>query len=237
MTDANIPTVKHCSQCQTPKLVSQFSRDKSKSDGLRTRCKDCDRAYEEKSFRLPNPVIAEKYCSLCKVVKPVTEFYRRRNRPTGFTSKCKDCRNAYHQSYVKTEAGQRTINKAYREQWQKYGKNYSQTEKGRATANRAQRKYSASEHGRRTNRDRHLRKRYGITLAEYEAMFAAQGHRCAICNSEGEGRRFHLDHCHITGNVRAILCHTCNSGLGLFRDDPKRFRLAMEYLLKHKSSF
>jgi hypothetical protein len=55
----------------------------------------------------------------------------------------------------------------------------------------------------------------GITLAEYKVRLARQGGGCAICRRTGA--RFHVDHCHLTGRVRGILCQCCNHAIGLIR--------------------
>lgn len=88
-----------------------------------------------------------------------------------------------------------------------------------------------------------LKFRYGITIAEYEAMSAAQGHLCACCGAHadslpidkrtGKKYRFAVDHCHGSGKVRALLCKSCNTGLGCFGDDPRVVHAALEYLKKH----
>lgn len=83
-------------------------------------------------------------------------------------------------------------------------------------------------------RERALRDLYGITPAEYDSMFVAQQGRCAICgsdNSGADGRRMFVDHDHVTGAVRALLCACCNTGLGMFADDPDRLLAAAAYLL------
>jgi hypothetical protein len=72
---------------------------------------------------------------------------------------------------------------------------------------------------------------YGITPAEFDALFEAQGRRCAICRGdEPRGKGWHLDHDHATNGHRGILCHPCNVGLGNFADDPERLRAAVAYL-------
>lgn len=59
------------------------------------------------------------------------------------------------------------------------------------------------------------KKRYGLTLAEYDEMLAQQQHRCAVCLGGPRGRkRFHVDHDHQTGEIRGLLCWRCNSVLG-----------------------
>jgi hypothetical protein len=87
-------------------------------------------------------------------------------------------------------------------------------------------------------RGRRLVKGYGITLAEYNAAFDAQGGRCAICRQpetnvdkrSGITRRLAVDHDHFTGTVRNLLCGRCNLGLGLLGDDPTLLRAMAEYV-------
>jgi hypothetical protein len=77
----------------------------------------------------------------------------------------------------------------------------------------------------------HLKRKYGITVADYEGMLAAQGGGCAICGApEPNGQSLHVDHCHDTGAVRGLLCFTCNAGLGLFDHDGERLARAASYL-------
>jgi hypothetical protein len=81
-------------------------------------------------------------------------------------------------------------------------------------------------------KDNDLKKTYGITLADYDAMLEKQDGKCAICRSE-ETRAFKtlcVDHCHAEGHVRGLLCSSCNSGLGRFKDDPAALRRAAAYL-------
>jgi hypothetical protein len=82
---------------------------------------------------------------------------------------------------------------------------------------------------RQENRERllHLSKRkhyltnYGITLEERDQLIAQQGGVCAICKQPpAKGKVLHVDHCHKTGKVRGMLCHLCNSHLGLVDRDP-----------------
>lgn len=75
-----------------------------------------------------------------------------------------------------------------------------------------------------------LKRVYGITDAEYDAMLESQGGRCAICCRSRRGRRLAVDHCHATGAVRGLLCSSCNQTLGKMGDDPERLRAAAAYL-------
>ncbi len=81
----------------------------------------------------------------------------------------------------------------------------------------------------------------GITYDEYEKMFEFQKGKCAICNEperclSRDGftiKRLCLDHNHKTGNIRGLLCHDCNTGIGKFKDDPDMMMAAMLYLEEH----
>lgn len=84
--------------------------------------------------------------------------------------------------------------------------------------------------------DRYLNRRYGITFADYNNMHKEQDGVCAICHEEGFLMAKHhklklvVDHCHVTGVVRGLLCHNCNRALGLLKDDTHRLDRAKDYL-------
>lgn len=75
----------------------------------------------------------------------------------------------------------------------------------------------------------HLRRRYGIGAADVDAMIVAQGGRCPIC---GRSDPEQVDHDHVTGKVRGVLCFNCNGGLGQFRDDVEALLAAAAYLTR-----
>lgn len=86
--------------------------------------------------------------------------------------------------------------------------------------------------------------RYGITGQEYTRLLAAQGERCAICRTAdpGAGQTWNVDHDHgcCPGErscgrcVRGLLCKRCNTGVGMFRDDPDRLAAAAAYLIANR---
>jgi hypothetical protein len=84
----------------------------------------------------------------------------------------------------------------------------------------------------------HLMSKYGITLEEYEYMLASQGGGCALCSRTaeeaqgGEGRALVVDHCHLTGRVRGVLCNRCNLGLASLESSPGWYELASDYLAR-----
>jgi len=79
-----------------------------------------------------------------------------------------------------------------------------------------------------------LKRKYNLTLEEMREMVRQQGNRCAICEDVfTEDIPPCVDHCHKTEDVRGILCHHCNTGLGLFRDSKKLLKEAIKYLAQH----
>jgi Recombination endonuclease VII len=70
--------------------------------------------------------------------------------------------------------------------------------------------------------DLHLRNKYGITKADVDRLFEAQGHCCAICERSSPGKGgWVVDHDHASDVVRGILCRDCNAALGLFKDNSR----------------
>ena len=98
-------------------------------------------------------------------------------------------------------------------------------------------RYRKSDNGFAVSKNKRLNQRFGITLDEYNEMLEEQGGVCAICGGEetteycnGRVRQLAVDHDHRTGEVRGLLCHLCNRGIGMFRDSPIYLERAAEYL-------
>ena len=91
------------------------------------------------------------------------------------------------------------------------------------------RKDNRSKEAREYQRRHSLKSQYGITPEEVEALKDAQNELCAIC---GRRERLIIDHDHETGKVRGMLCGTCNTGLGMFRDNIHVLENAISYLAK-----
>ncbi len=180
----------------------------------------------------------QKQCPDCGLVKPLEAFSRNAARPDGLQFYCKDC--------YSTRAA-----RTYRSR---------QARKGRAVRERADvpaghkfcpgcREISALSNWHRiaTSSDGyasyckncrrqqgeadHLRRTFGLTIEQRDALFVAQDGLCAICRSRPIK---HIDHDHPTGKVRGGLCGPCNMGLGQFDDEPGRLRAAARYLELHQ---
>lgn len=94
---------------------------------------------------------------------------------------------------------------------------------------------------REVQRKSFLAQAYGITPERYEELLVSQGGVCAICYQPETVKRkaakeslLCVDHDHVTGEVRQLLCDACNRGLGYFRENPDRLRSAAAYIEKHK---
>lgn len=142
----------------------------------------------------------KKTCSKCKIEKDVSEFWRDKRRSDGLMGRCKSCKTQAFRVYV---------------------------------ADRPDYHKTVYDRTREETRERHLIRKYGVTLAAYDAMLQLQNGRCAICNapeSDQFKEVFHVDHCHSTGRVRGLLCRGCNHILGTVKDNPAILRRAIAYL-------
>jgi hypothetical protein len=97
-----------------------------------------------------------------------------------------------------------------------------------------ERKQNHPEQYRLINRRYYLKKAFGITPDEWDAKFAAQDKKCAICGCvKPRGGKWAYDHSHASGVHRGIICMFCNTVLCKMNDDPTLLRKAAEYLEKH----
>lgn len=80
-------------------------------------------------------------------------------------------------------------------------------------------------------------RRYGITMAEYRALWLSQKGACAICQQPertARNRLLTIDHDHVTGQVRGLLCSQCNRAIGLLDDSPEVIEAAAAYVRKNR---
>ena len=88
------------------------------------------------------------------------------------------------------------------------------------------------------NREYNLKKKFGMTLDDFNKILNNQFGGCAICGDvspapvrSDQRHGFVVDHCHETGVVRAILCQSCNKAIGFLREDPTIAQRTADYLL------
>lgn len=88
--------------------------------------------------------------------------------------------------------------------------------------------YANDPKKRTSARRRWLKSAYRIDMTVYDRMNEDQEGKCAICNTIDSV--LHVDHCHISGKVRGLLCNNCNTGIGLLKESPEILSRAISYL-------
>lgn len=159
-------------------------------------------------------------------IKPRKKAYQAKHR-----EKLKAYNKAYHGVYYKV----------HREELRAKHATYRSTHKEELrakqivydTAHRKERRTYGMAH-RKEYRERELKRRYGLSQIDFDALLESQGGVCAICGKANwNGRGPVVDHEHIpNGKVRGILCHRCNLAAGMIDDDPRVSRLMTDYLTK-----
>jgi len=95
--------------------------------------------------------------------------------------------------------------------------------------NEYQRRYRKETHyGRKWE----VKKKYGLEWDEYLALLDEYNHTCALCDESDD---IVVDHCHVTGKVRGILCRKHNAGIGSLDDNAAGVYKAYQYLLERES--
>lgn len=81
-------------------------------------------------------------------------------------------------------------------------------------------------------RSYNLKKKYGLSVEEYNQMFLTQEGKCKICSTHQSElkKRLYVDHCHATGKVRGLLCHNCNLAIGYFQDNSQLMLKGANYV-------
>lgn len=188
------------------------------------------------------PPRVEKACAICKRLLPLDAFAKTDRRRDGRGSYCRSCARAKYQLPARKRKllverptqGEQVCHRCGVEK--QYDAFDWQRDKGRY-AYRCKVCRKASEKSKHEadptrRRESNLRRKYGLSLAEFSVMVTAQGGGCAICGTavNPDGYSLAVDHCHDTGRVRGILCGPCNKAIGLLRDDPALLREAVRYL-------
>lgn len=99
--------------------------------------------------------------------------------------------------------------------------------------NKERKKYKRALRGPVHRRNERLKLHWKMKPEEYEARCESQHHRCAICGKRGSAgmhQKLYIDHDHRTGQIRGMLCNSCNRALGLFKDDIGLLQMALDYL-------
>lgn len=205
--------MKTCGKCKLRLPVSEFCRDKNRSDGKSPycrrcsskavfyRCRTCKLETTKRKFDVESgtckaclSAAGNKRCSACGVLKPLDSFFVSSYRHDGRHVYCRQC-CATKQAALAPHAA------AYKR-----------------------------------------KRNYGLDEESYQKLLAEQNGVCFVCQkSEHRTRRgktlpLHVDHCHGSGTVRGLLCCDCNLGLGRFKSDKGLLRRAILYLERNRDA-
>lgn len=157
-----------------------------------------------------------KVCNKCGLTKPMDKFPLRKSEFTGQSYRnpiCRACRNIAASKWHKNNP-----------------------QKAKISAKRADKKRN------KTRSDRpvyHYREKFGLTIPQKWEMLVAQYGECAICGTINVTHKkgWCVDHDHKTGDIRSILCTSCNATIGHAKDDPTILHKAAKYLEHHMTKF
>jgi hypothetical protein len=196
--------MKICNKCNISKSAPEFKKDPRNKDGLQGICRLCNRESEKlRIARLAKGIgkieITEKHCNCCGLTLPAEDFYKDTTSSDGRYSVCKECKDFSVQ------------------QWRS---------DNREEYNRGRREYNMQPE----NYKRLRLQRYGITPADFDKMLAEQQGKCKLCFKipDTDKRPLCVDHNHVTGKVRGLLCYGCNRLMVLI-DNEELLKRALAY--------
>lgn len=159
-----------------------------------------------------------KQCSgKCKQFKELNEYNNDHTSPDGKNTRCKIC------------ARERALKwrDANREKCRLYQREYARDKRAANRLNPDRNEYMSIY-----QRKSRLKRKYGLSLGDFERKIRIQDGLCAICGNSPTKKNLCVDHDHDTGKVRGLLCDNCNLLLGRINDDPTIIKSAAQYLEK-----
>lgn len=172
---------------------------------------------------MPDAPAAMKTCTRCAVERPVETYKADR-------LVCRQCINGMRRKSYAENEHVRAANA------EKNAKRWSTTDERDA--------HNARRRKAQTSRISQLKRRFGLTVAQFDAIWASQGSKCPVCFRNDEALQLHVDHDHACcpslptcgGCVRGILCRECNIALGFLKDSTESLNRAITYLSQNGSN-
>jgi hypothetical protein len=156
-----------------------------------------------------------KVCNKCGRECNEEDFYKNKAMPGGRLKVCKACCGTYRKEYAARNPDKEAV--------------WRQNHKDRNPESGMDYYWRTRGSDPRLMRDYTLKKRYGLSVEDYERMCDDQGGLCFICGKEP--KTLHVDHCHETGRVRKLLCPGCNMRLGVVESE--HLPAMLEYVDAH----
>ncbi|MER5470906.1 endonuclease VII domain-containing protein [Streptomyces sp. NPDC002685] len=181
-----------------------------------------------------NEELELRRCSRCKRGLPRAAFANNKSTPDGLQAHCRECVAEYSAAHYRRR--REALGKMVREKADVPAGHKLCRTCGIVKPHSDWHRNASASDGLNTRckacravraREDHLKRNYGLTEADRDAMVASQKGLCVICL---KAPAVHVDHCHKTGSVRGVLCFNCNSAIGKLGDDPDAVRRAAAYL-------
>jgi hypothetical protein len=184
--------------------------------------------------QVPGRTPEAKDCPKCGLTQLRGAFGTNRSRPDGLSFYCKACSRAIAKAFYREKRAAQGLEIREPDASPPGFKRCSRCREVKkldefhrqATQARAQNTY-CKPCRKVIQAETHLQRTYGLARAELQALIAAQDGLCAICETKPA---VHVDHDHVMGKIRGVLCFTCNVALGQLKDDVALFRKAIDYL-------
>jgi len=152
-----------------------------------------------------------KRCTKCSIKKTISEFHKDVSKEDKLHPVCAECHSKRNK--MKRLTDPEFVRKC-RERSNKYRKEHP-------------------EEFKRGVRNSTLKAKYGIGIKQYEEILLKQKYGCAVCGRKDSGvgfKNLHVDHSHLTGKIRGLLCQPCNVSLGKMNNNPTLLRKLADYL-------
>lgn len=174
-----------------------------------------------------------KVCKTCGATKPVEEFFKNSGHSDGRLNHCKACYSIYQSTRVPKKRviiSEKQCSKCKEVKSVDEFYRLKKSTDGYLSECKQCTKNSPSYHKKRKE---HRLRVYSISMEQLEQMFVSQEGKCAICTKEFKHwSKMHVDHNHTTGKVRQLLCASCNTGIGFFKEDISILSSAIQYIKK-----
>jgi hypothetical protein len=175
-------------------------------------------------------------CNACKGEFPASSFHKAATTTRGYQYKCKACVSLLDTNLTPER---RQVKLTALKEWRVANPDKRQEQKRRHYEKHKDRIDQRAKDWYENNKERHvhnaLLRKYGVTLEQYNLLRAQQDFCCAICNDHEDsvGKKMFVDHDHVTGKIRKLLCTKCNVGIGMLKDNPDIMERAAKYLRDH----
>ena len=169
-----------------------------------------------------------KECHVCNQIKVLTEFHKNAGKDDGYRNDCKECRKLKRKKIINPERKKCSKCKTEYPNTNEYFFEYKR--KTNKTRFRSQCKKCHQEQ----NSISKYKNLYNIDKNSLDEKIKNQEYKCAICKNK---EKLFVDHNHVTKKFRGLICGTCNTGLGMFRDNIKNLENAIKYLRTDKDEF